>query len=160
MPFKILDKESAELVSQWHQSYRLEEMTCREIVDGKRIVRLNESVNFIYFTEDNSDAVGNIFYFDINDRNKSAEFGYVINPLFKGKGFGIKMVRDFLDYVFTKTDFNRLYAQTASFNTASCKMLERLGFVKDGILREHHELDGKFYDDFIYSILKKEWFKS
>ncbi|MEH2115208.1 MAG: GNAT family protein [Nostoc sp.] len=34
---------------------------------------------------------------------------------------------------------------------------EKLGFHRDGILREHHELDGKLWDDYIYSILRSEW---
>lgn len=62
-----------------------------------------------------------------------------------------------IDYLLTTTELNKLYCQTAAFNIASVKLLDKLGFHRDGILREHHELDGKLWDDYIYSILRSEW---
>ena len=52
---------------------------------------------------------------------------------------------------------NKLYCQTGAFNLPSIKLLEKLNFHRDGILREHHELDGKLWDDYIYSVLRREW---
>ncbi len=52
---------------------------------------------------------------------------------------------------------NKVYAQTASFNASSVKLLESLGFKKDGVLREHHLFQGTRHDDFVYSILAREW---
>ena len=62
-----------------------------------------------------------------------------------------------IDYLFTTTELNKLYCQTAAFNIGSVKLLEKLSFHRDGILREHHELDGKLWDDYIYSILRSDW---
>lgn len=47
--------------------------------------------------------------------------------------------------------------QTASFNEDSINLLKKMNFKKDGILRNHHELDAKLYDDYIFSVLCKEW---
>ena len=111
---------------------------------------------FLYYEEGISEPVGKIFYFDVNQRNRSCEFGYNIAPEFRNKGYGKKMLKEFINHMFTKENYNKLYCQTASFNIPSVKMLERLGFKRDGVLREHHELDGKLYDDYVYSLLSSE----
>ncbi len=103
------------------------------------------------------EPVGRFRYFDINPRNRSAEFGYTINPKWQNQGLGTKMLITAIDYLLTTTELNKLYCQTAAFNIASVKLLDKLGFHRDGILRKHHELDGKLWDDYIYSILQSEW---
>lgn len=62
-----------------------------------------------------------------------------------------------INYLFSTTELNKLYCQTGAFNIASVQLLEKLNFHRDGILREHHELDCKMWDDYIYSILRSEW---
>jgi ribosomal-protein-alanine N-acetyltransferase len=52
---------------------------------------------------------------------------------------------------------NRSMELGCSFNIESIQLLEKTGFKRDGILRNHHELNEKFYDDYIFSILNKEW---
>jgi RimJ/RimL family protein N-acetyltransferase len=67
------------------------------------------------------------------------------------------MLKEALDEVFASTNLNKLYCQTASFNAPSVRLLTALGSHLDGTLREHHELDGVLYDDYIYSVLRREW---
>jgi RimJ/RimL family protein N-acetyltransferase len=50
-----------------------------------------------------------------------------------------------------------VYAQTASFNKNSIKLLESLEFKLDGTLRQHHYYKGDLYDDLLYSLLKFEY---
>lgn len=64
-----------------------------------------------------------------------------------------------LAYLFEHTVLNKVYAQTGAFNLNSIYLLESLGFHQDGRLREHHELNGVFYDDFIYSMLSSDYYK-
>jgi [ribosomal protein S5]-alanine N-acetyltransferase len=67
------------------------------------------------------------------------------------------MLTEVLRYLFEHYDLNKVYCQTAGFNEPSVRLLEKFGFHRDATLREHHELDGVFYDDYIYSILKREF---
>ena len=154
---KIATKEEIAKIGIWYKAGRTEEITCRPVVDGKRIAPTNESVSFLYFIDGSEEPAGKFTYFDINSRNRSAEFGYVVDPLMRGRGIGGQMLKDCVDKIFSTTDLNKLYGQTGSFNISSIKMLEKAGFKRDAVLREHHELDGKFYDDYIYSILRAEW---
>jgi len=52
---------------------------------------------------------------------------------------------------------NKLYGQTGEFNQAAVGLLKKLGFHRDAVLRQHHELDGGLYDDYVFSILREEW---
>lgn len=101
--------------------------------------------------------VGQVRYFDLNFRNRSAEIGYVVAPSARGKAFGREAVALLLCFLFGGLGLNKAYAQTASFNAASIKLLESLGFHRDGVLREHHLFEGKLHDDGIYSILARDW---
>ena len=150
-------EEAKILFKEWTAADRLEEVTCRPVINGKRVPRSEEVFHFLFYAENISEPAGYVSYFDINERNRSCEFGYCINPKFRNKGYGKTMLTEFITHMFTNTNLTKLYCQTASFNKPSVKMLESLGFKRDGILREHHELDGKFYDDYVYSVLRPEW---
>jgi [ribosomal protein S5]-alanine N-acetyltransferase len=159
MQFKLADEQHQRVFAEWSKFSRLEKRTCRPILNGKRVIPDNDIVTFVFSsTIDGIDElVGRFDYFDLNVRNRSTEFGYTINPKFRQQGFGTKMLITAINYLFLNTNLNKLYCQTAAFNIASIKLLKKLNFYQDAVLREHHELDGKFWDDHIYSLLRREW---
>lgn len=157
---KPTEKEFA-VFKDWMNKSRVEERTCRPIQDGKVIHGSHQAETLIFLLEEYNEPVGKFSYFDHNPRNRSCEFGYFINPKYQEKGLGTKMIGGGIDYLFNNKELNlnKLYCQTGEFNSPSIKILEKLGLKRDGVLREHHELDGKLWSDFIYSILKSEWKK-
>jgi [ribosomal protein S5]-alanine N-acetyltransferase len=146
-------------ITQWPKPDRLEEHTCRPIVDGQRVASSSEVRALVCFIDEVDVPVGRFTFFDLNSRNRSAEFGYIINPAYRKRGVGTRMVTAGVSYLFSELDLNKVYCQTASFNAASIKLLERLHFHRDAVLREHHELDGELWDDYIYSYLRAEWLR-
>jgi [ribosomal protein S5]-alanine N-acetyltransferase len=145
------------IFAAWRQGSRLEERTCRPVIEGRKVSPCSEVITFTFLVDEIEEPVGRFDYFDINSRNRSAEFGYTVNPNYRQQGIGTKMLAIAIAYLFSNTNLNKLYCQTAAFNIASIKLLEKLGFSRDGTLREHHELDSQFWDDYIYSILRREW---
>lgn len=105
------------------------------------------------------EPLGEVKGFDYNPRNHSLEFGYYLPGENRRKGYGEMMVRLFLDEVFTHPEWelNKLYATTSGNNEASKGVLEKIGFRIDGKNREHYWIDGKRYDQVIYSLLRTEW---
>jgi ribosomal-protein-alanine N-acetyltransferase len=69
------------------------------------------------------------------------------------------MLRLGISYLFDHLGLNKIYCQTAEFNIPSIKILQKLEFHRDAILREHHELEGKLFDDFVFSLLRNDWIK-
>lgn len=157
---KIIEirNDHLEITKNWKLE-RLEERTCRPVVNGKRIPSSNEITTLAFISDDSEEPAGIFFYFDHNKRNRSCEFGYIVRPDNRNQGIGTKMIKLCTDKIFRNEELNlnKLYCQTAAFNLQSNRILEKLGFHKDGILREHHELDGVLRDDYIYSILRSEW---
>lgn len=149
--------EHQNVFTEWRKCDRIEEQTCRPIIKGKRIPPSHECIILVFFINGIEEPVGKFTYFDVNPRNKFAEFGYIVNPKFRNQGVGTQMLLAMINYLFSTTELNKLYCQTAAFNRPSINLLEKLGFHRDGVLREHHELDGKLWDDYIYSILRREW---
>lgn len=155
---KATDK-NRELFGKWGEATRIEERTCRPVKDGKHVAKSDEVVRLAYFVEGRKTPVGKFDVFDFNTRNRSAEFGIMVDPDMRGQGIGTRMVSDCLDHLFKTTDLNKIYGQTGAFNKASVGLLKKLGFHRDAVLRQHHELDGKLFDDYVFSILRDEWVK-
>lgn len=112
--------------------------------------------DFIIVRIDDDQPVGRIRYFHLNLLNRSAELGYIVAPDEQNKGYAKEGLKLLIDYLFSQMNLNKVYAQTASFNKTSIKLLESLNFKLDGTLRQHHYYKGDLYDDLLYSLLRFE----
>ncbi|MCU0570071.1 MAG: GNAT family N-acetyltransferase [Oculatellaceae cyanobacterium Prado106] len=157
MKLEQVTDECDRIFATWRTGDRLEAQTCRPVIDGKRVAPNTEVVIFAFWEDAIAEPVGRFRYFNVNSRNRSAEFGYTVHPQFRQQGIGTVMLTAALSHLFSTTNFNKLYCQTGAFNIASIQLLKKLNFHQDAVLREHHELDGKLWDDYIYSILRREW---
>ena len=83
-------------------------------------------------------AVGSIGIFrQGNIHFRTAELGYYIAEPFWGRGIATFAVRRACAYVFKHTDILRIFAEPFAYNTASCRVLEKCGFVLEGTMREN-----------------------
>ncbi|MFA5309447.1 MAG: GNAT family protein [Dehalococcoidales bacterium] len=89
-------------------------------------------------------------------RNNRVEIGYDLLPEFWGKGYMREALQAAIDFAFTIMNIHRIYAVTYTGNHRSIKVLEKLGFHKEGLLRDQFLFRGKYYDHFQYSLLKEE----
>ena len=62
-----------------------------------------------------------------------------------------------LQWAFDTLDLNRVQAETDTRNVASARVLEKLGFVREGTLREDCVVDGDVSDSWVYGLLRREW---
>ena len=100
--------------------------------------------------------IGRISFFDFNPRNASIELGFYLKEEYRQQGIMRQALRRIIVILFSKTEIRKVYAQTGAFNQPSITLLTKLGFHLDGTLREHHELQGKYDDDYIFSLLASE----
>ena len=108
-----------------------------------------------------NEILGEIKAFDYNPRNQSLEIGFYLPEKARGKKTGAALVKAFIAEIFLSTEkpINKIYATTSEINIASQKVLVKNGFILDGKNREHYWIQENRYDQFVYSILKKEWLK-
>jgi RimJ/RimL family protein N-acetyltransferase len=85
------------------------------------------------------------------------EIGYILVPSERGKGYCTEAVNIMVDYLFLSKESRRIQAQTDLRNVASQKVLEKVGFKKEGTLRKNFFVRGEWRDAYLYSILREEW---
>ena len=114
----------------------------------------NEQFNFAITY--NGEVVGSIGATrQPNIHCRTAELGYYIGEEFWNKGIATEAVRQICNYVFEKTDIIRIYAEPFARNNASCKVLEKAGFVCEGTLRSNALKNGLTEDMKMYSLIKQ-----
>jgi RimJ/RimL family protein N-acetyltransferase len=88
---------------------------------------------------------------------RQAVVGYTFARHAQGKGYATEAMGALLDYTFTTLGAHRVMADALAENSRSVRLLERLGFQKEGHFREAEWFEGYWADDVIYGILKREW---
>ena len=85
------------------------------------------------------------------------ELGYTLSPSYQGLGYASEAVGAVLRAAFTRWSTHRVIASVDPKNTASIRLLERLGFRKEAHHVQSYWMRGAWYDDCIYAILKEEY---
>lgn len=103
-------------------------------------------------------AIGSVGLWEWNRYHRRAEVGYGIARAYWGQGYGAEAVGAAIQYGFQAMELHRIFARTIAENHRSVRMLERLGFTREGTQREHSwEDDGRFHDSAVYGLLQPEW---
>lgn len=87
----------------------------------------------------------------------AAEIGYVLNPDRQGQGFGTEAVRAVISFGFGTLSLHRIYARCMTQNTASRRLMERVGMTYEGTARESMKIKGVYRDILTCAILRSEY---
>ena len=90
-------------------------------------------------------------------RDRRCEVGYDLSPHAQGQGYMTEALRAVLDFGFGTLGLNRIEAIVHVDNAASLRLLDRLRFQREGVLRELHLRDGVFHDHAVLSLLARDW---
>ena len=102
-------------------------------------------------------VVGSVSLFAWSESNRRAELGYLLDPTWWGRGLAREAVTLALDHVFGTVGAHRMEADTDPRNTGSVRLLEALGFRREGLLRERWIVEGEVSDSALYGLLAREW---
>jgi ribosomal-protein-alanine N-acetyltransferase len=92
-----------------------------------------------------------------NPDYRSASMGYCLGDAAWGQGFMTEAAHAVLAWAYDALDLNRVQAETDTRNVASARVLEKLGFVREGTLREDCVVNGDVSDSWVYGLLRREW---
>ena len=101
--------------------------------------------------------IGTCGYHKWQKRHHLAEIGYDLGKVSWRQGYMTEALRAALQFGFETMDLNRVEALVYPENEASIRLLERLGFQKEGLLRQSIYQGGVYYDHWLLSLLKAEW---
>jgi RimJ/RimL family protein N-acetyltransferase len=98
-------------------------------------------------------SIGQCTLFSLDAQCRRAEVGYALAPSSWGRGYANEAVSALLDWGFAALDLNRVEADIDPRNAPSARALERLGFTREGHLRERWIVDGEVCDSWMYGLL-------
>jgi ribosomal-protein-alanine N-acetyltransferase len=104
--------------------------------------------------------IGTCGFYDWNKTARRAEIGYDLEPAYWEKGIMTEALHALLKYGFIEMELNRIQAIIDSDNTRSIRLVQKLGFKKEGVHRQRSHFNGRFRDDVCLSLLFEEWTKS
>jgi RimJ/RimL family protein N-acetyltransferase len=106
---------------------------------------------------DSNTLIGTATLFNLSLDNGRAELGYAMGHTYWGKGYMNEALRALLSHAFEVMELRRLEADVDPRNAASIRTLERLGFQREGFLRERWHVNGEIQDAFFYGLLRREF---
>lgn len=101
--------------------------------------------------------IGTVTLYNLSFDNRRAEMGYALGRAHWGNGYMHEALQTLLGYAFGVLDLHRIEADVDPRNGASIRTLERLGFQREGYLRERWQVDGEIQDALFYGLLRHEW---
>lgn len=93
----------------------------------------------------------------MNDSIREWEIGWAIHPDEWGKGFAVEAAQRLLEFAFADLGAHRVVAFSHAQNTASLRVMQKLGMQQDGLLRETRPWRGVWSDEVVFAILEREW---
>jgi [ribosomal protein S5]-alanine N-acetyltransferase len=101
--------------------------------------------------------IGTVTLHDLNREQGRAEIGYMLGRAHWGQGLASEAVSLAIDHAFGPLGLRRLEADIDPRNSGSQRLLERLGFLKEGYLRERWQVGDEISDTALYGLLRREW---
>lgn len=103
------------------------------------------------------EMIGDVAFYILKQDERQAEIGFTVARRFQGQGYATEAVRRLLDYLFSDLLLHRVRANCDPDNTASARLLERVGMRREGHLLQSLWFKERWADEYWYAILREEW---
>lgn len=107
--------------------------------------------------QDSGSVIGDIGVHFIGPGGQQAELGITVAKDHHGKGYASEALGGIIGYLFTELGKHRIIASVDPRNTASMKLMEHIGFRKEGHFVKSLFWKNEWVDDVIYALLQDEW---
>lgn len=144
------DEETTRFVFKRHESLQ---DTCENIA---RVFISNPIGNYGICLKETGKLIGTIDL-RVDEVNSKAEMGYTLNKAYWGQGYTTEAGRKLVQLAFEKLNLNRVEAKHDSRNLASGRVMEKLGMVKEAVLRDSHMMDAEVTTLIVYGITKTDY---
>jgi len=128
----------------------------RLIDDWKLAREMGNRYDFGVFEINTGKLIGTIGLYKFSPSEKCI-LGYSLDKNHYGKGYATDAVRLILGFAFQEIGFHRVEAGVMPRNIGSVRVLEKTGFIREGLLRDYLKINGKWEDHYMFSILKTEY---
>ncbi|MEU5788776.1 GNAT family protein [Micromonospora purpureochromogenes] len=102
-------------------------------------------------------VIGDVLLIWTSVAHRQGEIGYVLHPDHAGHGYATEAAREMLRLGFDELGLHRIVGRLDARNTASARVLERLGMRPEAYLRENELVKGEWTDEAVYALLARDW---
>ncbi len=142
----------------WSRPPMRDPAQARALVDDARAGRASgEVLSLAIEHADDATPIGTCTLFHFHRASRRAELGYALARPYWGRGLMHEALLAFVGHAFAGLDLNRLEADIDPRNVASARSLARLGFRREGHLRERWIVGGEVSDSDVYGLLRADW---
>lgn len=135
-----------------------EEAQYKKILEGLQLLALNREFSFGIYEKGSEKLIGHISLYAIKRMPYSSAFvGYSMDQQFVGRGIATEAVKLVMELAFVSLKLHRVEAYIAPGNVASIRVIEKAGFIKEGLLRKLLFINGDWIDHYMYAILEEEY---
>ncbi len=143
-----------------HQGWSsMSEVTARHFVEEMGLAQPGTPGDWFQFALEvraTGEHIGDVALHTLEDK-RLGEIGYTLARASQGKGYASEAVRAVLGYAFLTLDMHRIAATVDVENEPSIRLLERLGFRREGTTIEAGWFHGQWCSDHLYAMLQREW---
>ena len=124
----------------------------------EQYTKSKEAIVLIIIEKETNKPLGQTAFFRIDYISRSAIFYLaILDSVQWSKGFGSQVTQLIVDYAFETLNLNRIQLHVCAENTPAIKIYERVGFVKEGVLRQAMFRNGNYVDFWVMGILRSDW---
>jgi ribosomal-protein-alanine N-acetyltransferase len=127
------------------------------LAEGSDLRDLQQFDAYRWFVQVDGDVVGSVCIKNTRSMMQCAEISYGIGEAWQGRGIATAAVREMVRKAFTESSLRKLIAFVHDRNLASCRVLDKLGFQREGVLREHYIINSRPENEILFGLLKREW---
>ena len=102
-------------------------------------------------------VIGTQTLFHFHEQSRRCEIGYILAREHWGHGYMREALTALIGYAFRTLDLHRIEADADPRNAASVRVLEHLGFIREGLLRERWHVGGEVSDSLLLGLLRGDW---
>jgi ribosomal-protein-alanine N-acetyltransferase len=113
--------------------------------------------SFRWMVELDGCIIGTVSARDLSRAQGRVEVGYMLASAYHGRGIGTRAMMLMLERLFTLPFLHRVWLITAADNLASQGLARKLGFMLEGVMRDHYVIAGRRKDQQIWGLLRPEW---
>ena len=139
------------------EPYKSVEDVLEEIDWYKSIWEKGTGIRWCITLKNEDTVIGSCGFLNRQPKHYKSEIGYELSRKYWGQGIAGEALEAVLAYGFQHLNLERIEALIEPLNISSQKLVEKHGFLREGLLRHHEYTCGKFDDLYMYSILKGDF---
>ena len=129
-------------------------------IAGAELTKEGDWLSAAVIARATGEHVGDVSLNWASEEHRTGEIGFIFHPAHQGRGYATEAAHRVLAFAFEDLRLHRVIGRLEPRNTASARVLEKLGMRREAHLVENEWVKGEWQSELVYAILEHEWRQS